>query len=94
MHDYLIGLLRTGVTYAVGALVAGLAAWGVDVTDEIADALVFGVAGLAALAYYALVAALERRWPVFGVLLGKRGAPTFDVDSTTRGVPPRRNGSE
>jgi len=88
MSDHLVSLIRTAVPVGVGTLLAWLAAQTGIVLDESSSAkLTAGVVGLTIVVYYTGVRALESRWPWFGVLLGKREAPTY-------GLPPAEMSSE
>lgn len=79
--DHAVSLIRTYVPVAVGAALAWLAsALGFVIDEGTSTALTAGFVGLATAAYYTVVRYLERRWPVFGVLLGSRRAPTYPVD--------------
>ncbi|MDM4721170.1 hypothetical protein QTQ03_16760 [Micromonospora sp. WMMA1363] len=81
-RTHLISLIRTAVPVAVGALLAWLASRAGIVLDEgSSTALTAGVVAAAVAVYYALVRALESRWPWFGVLLGKPAAPSYEVTS-------------
>lgn len=78
LRDYLLSLVRTAVPAAVGGLLTWLAArWGI-VLDEKSSAEAMALAtALAVAAYYALVRALETRWPWFGKLLGTAQRPAY-----------------
>lgn len=77
LHDYAISVIRTAVPAGVGAVVAYLAARGLNVpADVVAQATALGSFAATAL-YYAIVRALETRWPAVGRLLGKKAAPTY-----------------
>lgn len=81
IHDYLISLIRTGVPAGIGALLAWLASQaGIVLDADSSTALTAGVVALTGAGYYALVRALESRWPRLGVLLGTPAAPTYKVD--------------
>lgn len=72
MNDYFISLIRTWVPLGVGAVLSWLASLGLELGAEAEVGLVaFGTA-LVTGVYYALVRALEQRWPSFGRLLGKK----------------------
>lgn len=78
LHDYLISLIRTAVPVAVASVLAWLASRaGVVLDEQSSTGLTLAVGGLAIGGYYALVRALEVRWPVFGKLLGKQSAPEY-----------------
>lgn len=79
LHDYLISLIRTAVPAGVGALLAWLASRaGIVLDSDSSTALTAGVVAVAIGGYYALVRALEVRWPVVGTLLGRRAQPSYD----------------
>lgn len=84
LRDYLLSLVRTAVPAAVGGLLAWLASrWGV-VLDEQSSAQAMALATAAAVAvYYAIVRALETRWPWFGKLLGSAKQPAYDRPGLT-----------
>jgi 4-hydroxybenzoate polyprenyltransferase len=72
MNDYFLSLIRTWVPIGIGALLSWLAVnWSVGVDEETSAQLVIGATALVTAVYYALVRALEKRWPWIGqVLLG------------------------
>lgn len=70
--DFVASLIRTYVPLLVGMLVA----WGVLPADSSEPAIVT-LTGLASGAYYLGARLLERRWPIFGWLLGLPKAPTY-----------------
>jgi uncharacterized membrane protein (DUF441 family) len=82
MNDTLVSLIRTWTPVVVGAVIAFFANRGFDI--DINQNVV--VAGAIAV-YYALARALEKRWPVFGVLLGVPKEPAY------RGTPPVQPGA-
>ena len=67
MNDFLVSLIRTWVPVLVGSLVAMI---GVDI-----DAA--AITGAAVAIYYAVVRALEMRFPQLGILLGRKSQPTY-----------------
>lgn len=78
MNDYVVSQIRTVVPVAIGMLLTWLAAtFGVVIDDATATGLKLAAAGLVVAVYYALVRALETRWPVFGLLLGTRRPPAY-----------------
>lgn len=83
LHDYVVSLIRTAVPAGVGAALAWLAVRGLDLAPEVRVQVISAITALAAAtftaAYYAVVRALETRWPAFGRLLGKKAAPTYTV---------------
>ena len=72
LSDTLVSFIRTGVPVVVGAVVAYLSKHGLDI-----DLDPFAATALAISLYYALVRALEKRWPVFGFLLGVPKEPAY-----------------
>lgn len=87
LHDYLISLIRTAVPVAIGTVLASLASRaGIVLDADSSTQLVAATVALVVLAYYALVRALEARWPFLGVLLGKPAAPVY-------GLPPAQSES-
>lgn len=85
-HDYLTSLIRTGVPTGIGALLAWMAAEaGIVLEADSSTALTAGMVALIMGGYYALVRALESRWPWLGVLLGMPAAPSYHkpVDRNT-----------
>lgn len=91
MKDYLLSLIRTGVTTVIGVALGWLTAHGVGVPAEHATAFVAGAVGIVTVIYYALVRAIEARavvkgapWALrmAGVLLGGK-APTYVVTDAT-----------
>ena len=78
MSDYLIGHIRTYVPIVVGAFIAWLTTKGIEVTDAGMSGLVLGLTALLQGIYYGLVRALAEKWPVFGKLLGKNIAPSYN----------------
>ncbi len=79
MNDYLLSLVRTWVPIAVGAVLSWLAVkYGVVVPEDISTELTAGLTGVVTAVYYALVRALERRWPKVGsLLLGSKQKPVY-----------------
>lgn len=76
MSDFIPSLIRTWVPVAVGVVLSWLSSkWGItDVDGQTAAAT---VTGLFIGVYYALIRALESRWPVVGTLLGRRSTPSY-----------------
>ena len=77
MSDYLVSLIRTGVPAAVGAALAWLTTSGLDVAADDRTAIAAGATVALTAVYYGLVRALEKRWPLVGVLLGRATPPTY-----------------
>lgn len=74
VSDYLVSIVRTFVPAVVGYVIAVLTGLGIDVDPT---ALEVVVTGLVVGGYYALVRALEKVNPWFGVLLGWVATPTY-----------------
>lgn len=80
MNDYVLSLVRTWVPIAVGSVLSYLAVrLGVGVDEDVSNQITVGVTALVVAGYYALVRALEVRWPWFGKLLGAKRAPAYDT---------------
>lgn len=78
MNDYVNSLIRTWVPIGVGAVLVYLARrWGVVLDDDTSAQLTLSAVALVTAVYYALVRALETRWPTFGRLLGRKTAPVY-----------------
>jgi hypothetical protein len=76
--DTITSFIRTYVPVIIGAGIAWLVQQGIDIDGEALKAA--GVAIAIAL-YYALARVLEKRWPVFGWLLGTPKQPTYQLPS-------------
>jgi hypothetical protein len=74
--DVLVSHVRTYTPVAVGTLLAWVASRGLDLTGYSNAVNVFVVPIVIAV-YYAGARLLERKWPVFGLLLGSRRQPTY-----------------
>lgn len=83
MSDYLLSLVRTAVGTIAGAVLGWLATIGLELGAEAEAGLVVFLSALATVAYYALVRALESRWPAFGRLLGASRKPTYEPAAPT-----------
>ena len=85
MKDYIDSLIRTIVPLIIGPGLLWLSTrLGSDLT-HLEDEMVGVVTVIAAAGYYAVVRAVERRWPSAGWLLGKPGAPKYgDLDGAER----------
>lgn len=78
MNDYLISLIRTAVPSAVGAVLSwALVNFGLSVDDDTKIALITGLTGAIITIYYALVRALETKFPWVGSFLGAPKAPAY-----------------
>jgi hydrogenase/urease accessory protein HupE len=78
MSNVFVSLIRTWVPVAVGAIIGWVLSLGIfDVSAE-DQAKVTATAVAAAIAlYHGLVRYLERKWPVFGWLLGSAKQPEY-----------------
>lgn len=84
MNDYLVSLLRTWIPVGVGAALAWLGTYGVEISTGEQAGLVAALTAVCTGGYYALVRAGEHRWPWLGFLLGTRKPPAYptrDLDS-------------
>lgn len=77
LNDTFIGLIRTWVPIAVGAVIAWLATAGLQLDKETQAAAVVALTGLIQAAYYTVVRLLENKYPAVGWLLGKAKTPTY-----------------
>lgn len=93
MSDYLVSLVRTWVPTVVGAVISWLATLGLELGAEAEVGLVTFLTALCIAVYYALVRALETRWPALGRLLGAKRAPVYEapVPDAVRAVREGRN---
>lgn len=85
LNDGVTAWIRSTVPIYVGALATWLAKhWGVHIDSIGAAAFLTGTAGSL---YYAIVSALERWEPAFGILLGTSKGPATYPDSTAAPAP-------
>ena len=77
MSDFVIAQIRTYVPMAVGAFVAWLLQFGLDLY-EVEGAATVAIVGILSALYYFIVRLLAEKWPQFGVLLGVNIAPEYD----------------
>lgn len=78
-NDVLTSVIRTGVPYVIGAVVAWLANKNVHVSDaQVASATAFVAFGIGT-GYYMVVRVLETKYPKLGWLLGVPSQPTYSV---------------
>ncbi len=78
MNDYVLSLVRTWVPIGVAwVLTYAAVRWGVVLDEDISGQLATGATAVVAALYYALVRALETRWPWFGKLLGRAKPPAY-----------------
>lgn len=76
LGDVLVSHVRTYTPIVIGTLLAWLASRGLDLTAYTNAVNVF-VAPITIALYYTLARLLERKWPVFGFLLGSRRQPQY-----------------
>jgi len=89
----ILSIIRTWVPVGVGAALTWLAAnLGIVLDDDMSSTAAVVATALVVAAYYALVRALESRWPWFGVLLGAARKPVYvePVPDAVRSVQARR----
>lgn len=80
MSDYLLSLIRTAVPAGVGAVLTYLATrWGIGLDEQTSAQVAAAATAVVTAVYYALVRALETRWPWFGKLLGSSKKPAYQV---------------
>lgn len=78
MSDYVVSLIRTAVPAGVAAVLTYLATrWGIGLDEDTSAQIAVGATAVVTAVYYAIVRALETRWPWFGKLLGKAKTPTY-----------------
>jgi len=70
MSNTVVSFIRTYVPVAVGALISWLVAHDVVLDEEAQTGLTIGLTGLVIGLYYLVARILERKWPLFGFLLG------------------------
>lgn len=89
--NYVPSLIRTFVPIAVGAVLAYLAVhFGLHPSQAQAAAITAPLTAVISAVYYALVRYLETKYPIFGILLGKKAQPVYAGASTPQaGVSPR-----
>lgn len=76
MNDVVISMIRTAVPLVVGAILAWLAARGLDLGSA-GTALIPVITAAITAAYYGVVRIAESRWPWLGVLLGHTAKPSY-----------------
>lgn len=81
MSNYLVSLIRTIAPALVGAILSWLALHGLDLPSGDREAVTAAVTGVLVVVYYAVVRALESKWPKLGVLLGVPAAPEYGGQS-------------
>lgn len=77
MADFVPSLIRTWVPIWV-TIAVGWVQDATNITDLDTSQIAITVAGIAISVYYAIVRALEVKFPAVGVLLGRRSAPQYD----------------
>jgi uncharacterized membrane protein len=70
MSNTFVSFIRTYVPVAVGALISWLVAHDIVLDEEAQTGLTIGLTGLVIALYYLVARLLERKWPIFGFLLG------------------------
>ena len=79
MNDTIISFIRTYVPLLVATVVTWIAKrTGFVVPEDVSAQAVTLIIPLVAALWYALVRALESRWPSIGVLLGVPKAPVYE----------------
>lgn len=86
ISDTIVSVIRTVVPAIVGTVIAWLASRWFDLS-QYENAVNAWLVPACIAVYYALVRLLERKWPVFGVLLGARKQPVY-IDQSGANVPP------
>jgi hypothetical protein len=77
MSDQITSYIRTVVPYAIGAIVAWLAAKGINVPEDLIAPTTALITAAAGTLYYIVVRKLEQKWPKLGVLLGVAKTPEY-----------------
>lgn len=78
LNDYVLSLIRTFVPVAIGAgLTWAGRRWGIVLPEDLSAQGAMAVTALVIGVYYAVVRALEMRWPIFGKLLGASKPPAY-----------------
>jgi hypothetical protein len=72
MTDFITSLVRTWVAIAVGWLIS-VGVLSSSLSDPAVQALTGAIIGL----YYLVVRLLEKKWPIFGWLLGIAKEPSY-----------------
>lgn len=76
MSDFVIAQIRTYVPMAVGAFLAWLLEFGLDLYSVEAEFTIVITAVLGAI-YYFIVRFLAEKWPAVGIFLGVNKAPEY-----------------
>jgi hypothetical protein len=84
VSNYLVSLIRTITPALVGAVLSWLALYGLDLPGGDREAVTAAVTGILVVVYYAVVRALETRWPKLGVLLGVPSAPKYGTGGAAK----------
>lgn len=77
LSNQLIGLIRTWVPIAVGAVISWFATIGLNIDAETQAASVVALTGVIQAAYYTVVRLLESKYPAVGWLLGSAKTPSY-----------------
>lgn len=76
-NSFATSLIRTWVPIIVGALVAYLVSFGIELDVDAQTGLVVFLTAFLQGAYYLIVRVLERRYPKLGLLLGSESQPKY-----------------
>lgn len=79
MKDLWSSLVRTYVPIIVGALAAWLLTLGVTLDTDSQAGIIVGLTGIMQGIYYSIVRLIEKKYPKFGLLLGKEGTPSYEA---------------
>ena len=82
MSNTVVSFIRTYVPVAVGALISWLVAHDIVLDEEAQTGLTIGLTGLVIGLYYLVARILERKWPIFGFLLGTKQQPVYQTVNT------------
>lgn len=77
VHLFVTSMIRTLVPLAVGWVTALIVSLGITLPEEAWEGLTATIVVGVAAGYYALVRALERRWPGLGIFLGVATQPVY-----------------
>lgn len=80
MNSLFVSIIRTIVPWAVGALIALLLTWGIEIPTEVVAETTLALTTLSTSLYYIIVRTLEQKVPAFGWLLGVAKSPVYSAD--------------
>jgi len=80
-------VIRTGVPYIIGVVVAYLTTKGINVDENTKVQLTGVLTFVIGIVYYAVVRALEAKFPQLGYLLGVAKQPVYAASKTAYTVP-------